>query len=515
MKRAVLLSLFFCCSWAVFGFWTAFSLKANPSRDIRIGSKNFVESYLLTEIMAQLLEADGYKVERRHNLGGTLICYKALVNGQIDLYPEYSGTIQEVILRSVGALSLEDIRRQLEGRGLTVLQPYGFNNSYALAMRREKMKERQLVTISDLARWQGAPLEIALSYEFLERRDGWKALKKFYNIRQKATGIEHGLAYEGIASDQVDLIDVYSTDAEIERYDLTLLEDDRHFFPEYKALPIVRNDLPRRAKGVLDKITGILDLKEIRILNGKVSIEQNPYPQVAREWLISKGLIATTADEGSGQHSGSYAFESQFFARVVRHIELTVIALLLSTMLALPLSIFVYRNRWLARMVLYLAGLLQTVPSIALLALMIPLLGIGPLPAAVALILYAILPVLRAAITALQGIDPLLTDVADSLGLTPLQRLRYVDLPLSLPNIFAGIRTAAVISVGTATLAAFIGAGGLGDPIVTGLALNDPSLILEGAVPAALLAIIIDIGFDTLERFIVPRHLQRGQKRLR
>ena len=154
-----------------------------------------------------------------------------------------------------------------------------------------------------------------------------------------------------------------------------------------------------------------------------------------------------------------------------------------------------------------MAGLLQTIPSIALLALMIPLAGVGQVPAIIALFLYSLLPIARNTITALITIDPLLRRVTQALGLSELEQLRHVYVPLALPHMLAGVRIAAVVSIGTATLAAFIGAGGLGEPIVTGLALNDTGLILQGAIPAALLALSAELMFEGLERWLVPRHL--------
>lgn len=158
--------------------------------------------------------------------------------------------------------------------------------------------------------------------------------------------------------------------------------------------------------------------------------------------------------------------------------------------------------------VLYFSGLLQTIPSIALLAIMIPLFGIGIFPAIVALFLYALLPILRNTATGIFSVDPIIKKVASGMGLTRWQRLRYVEIPLAMPQIFAGIKTAAVINIGTATLAAFIGAGGLGEFIVTGLALNDTGLILRGAIPAAILAILIEFTFEMIERLYIPKHLK-------
>jgi osmoprotectant transport system permease protein len=147
---------------------------------------------------------------------------------------------------------------------------------------------------------------------------------------------------------------------------------------------------------------------------------------------------------------------------------------------------------------------MQTIPSLALLALMIPLFGIGFVPAIIALFLYSLLPIVRNAITALSTTDPTLVRVSRALGLSPWEQLRYLRLPLATPAIFAGIRTSAVISIGTATLAAFIGAGGLGEPIVVGLSLNDTDMILRGAIPAAILAIAVELAFAAIERKVSP-----------
>jgi osmoprotectant transport system permease protein len=183
-----------------------------------------------------------------------------------------------------------------------------------------------------------------------------------------------------------------------------------------------------------------------------------------------------------------------------RHLLLVGISLAAAIVIALPLGLALERTPAAAEPVIRTVGAVQTIPSIALLAFMIPLLGIGVVPALVALLLYSIFPILRNTYTGIRDADPNAVNAARALGMTPAQLLRYVRLPLAAPVIMAGIRTAAVINVGTATLAAFIGAGGLGDPIVTGLALSDTSLILSGALPAALLALVVDFGLGVVER---------------
>jgi osmoprotectant transport system permease protein len=235
----------------------------------------------------------------------------------------------------------------------------------------------------------------------------------------------------------------------------------------------------------------------MRGLNAMVVLEGRSFAEVAHGFLNEAGLLA------SGRQRVQESKWTIMLFRTVTHLKLTFIALIAGMVVAIPFGILVYRVRAMSRPVMYIAGLLQTIPSIALLAFMVPLFGIGAKPAIMALFLYSLLPILRNTATALFSIDPVLMGI----GLTPQQRLRYVELPLAAPTILAGIRTAAVINIGTATLAAFIGAGGLGEPIVTGLALNDTSLILEGAIPAAVLAIMTEWAFEGLEKLMVPAHL--------
>ena len=469
---------------------------------IIIGSKNFTESYLLAEMMAQLLEARGVPVQRQFGFGGTKVSFEALVNGQIDAYPEYSGTIAQVILDGDSDMSTADIRAGLETMGLEILAPLGFNNTYAVAVAADVAETRQLEKISDLS--LHPDLRGGFSHEFRNRQDGWPGLVESYGLNLNTSGIEHGLAYQAIAERKIDLTDAYSTDGELTRYNLVLLNDNKHYFPSYLAAPLVRRQLDLGAKIILNSMAGRLTDARMRELNAAVVINKLPIAAVAARFLQSEGL----SDERSNTDDGMW---TQLRRNTLRHLQLTIIALVMACLAGTGLSLAVYRSGRAAGLVLYLAGLIQTVPSIALLALMIPLLGVGMLPAIVALFLYSLLPILRNAITALTTIDPVYRRVAEAMGLTRRQQLRYVLMPLAYPHILAGIRTAAVISIGTATLAAFIGAGGLGEPIVTGLALNNTSLILQGAIPAALLAVATEIAFSGLERQMIPRHIRQSQ----
>ncbi len=480
------------------GFAAVVSVQAAEDRQIRIGSKNFNENYLLAEMSAQMLEQAGFRVERRFGLGGTLICYEALRSGEIDLYIEYTGTLSQAILNDPEATSIDALNVRLVDSDLAVLPAFGFNNTYAMAIKRQLAEDLGMHTIADLA---GQPqLRLVVSHEFLEREDGWPGLARAYGLSASVTGIEHGLAYQAIADGAIDVTDAYSTDGELKRYDLRVLEDNRGFFPQYLAAPLIREDLPTAARRALERMAGSIDDQTMQRLNAEVVFENRGFAEVANGFLVEQGF----ADEVD--LSGT--FWGPLLDNTAQHLKLTGIALLGSILVGVGASLLVFRIPVLARSLTYFCGLLQTIPSIALLALMIPLFGIGMLPAIIALFLYSLLPILRNTLTALTTIDPTLVKVAVAMGLKDSEQLRLIYLPLALPSMFAGIRTAAVISIGTATLAAFIGAGGLGDPIVTGLALNDVNLILQGAVPAAVLAVVTELVFEGLERLLLPGNLR-------
>ncbi|HEU4619530.1 MAG TPA: glycine betaine ABC transporter substrate-binding protein [Gammaproteobacteria bacterium] len=503
--RAALLPLL-ATALVAWGLLPASGPAQSPSSvrgSVVVGSKTFPESYLLAEIMAQLLESRGWRVERRFGFGGTLLCYEALVAGDLDVYPEYSGTIDETILkrapsRDRAAFPSPEVRADLAALGLETLAPFGFDDTYALTVGPETAKALSLARISDLA--AHPELRFGLSHEFLSRADGWPGLKSAYDLPQTAFGIDHALAYRALAGGKLDVTDAYSTDGDLAEYGLVVLEDDRAYFPEYRALPLVRTGLDAAAKADLDRLAGRIDEARMIALNAEVAVDGRGVADVAAEFLRAQGLVAAHGPERSGVWR-------RLGRNTLIHLKLTGIAVAAASVLGVALALAVYRSALLSSAVLQLAGLLQTIPSIALLALLIPLAGVGQLPAVIALFLYSLLPIVRSTVTALITVDPLLRKVAAALGLTHREQLRHVFLPLALPQMLSGLRLAAVISIGTATLAAFIGAGGLGEPIVTGLALNDTGLILQGALPAAGLAILVELGFEWLERRLVPRHL--------
>ncbi|MEM6775646.1 MAG: glycine betaine ABC transporter substrate-binding protein [Pseudomonadota bacterium] len=464
---------------------------------VTVGSKPYGESYLLAEMMAVLLEDRSYTVERRHGLGGSAITFAALKSGEIDLYPEYSGTLTSVLLANP-ALEGTALDAALADHGLSFTTRFGFENNYALVVPQALKQERRLETISDLR--AARDLRLGFSYEFMNREDGWPALRARYGLEQQPIALEHALAYRALDRGRLDVTDAYTTDGDLTLYELGFLDDDLELFPSYEAGILARADLPAAVLEILGEFAGRLDESSMQRLNQRISSEGEEPAAVAAEFLGSAGLIEPVA-RGSSRLS-------RIAQNTLVHLRLTTLALGLACIVAIPLALLVSRAPRAARTVQYLAGLIQTIPALALLALFIPLLGLGEVTAILALFLYSLLPVLRNTLTGLFSVDPLLKEVATGMGLTAAQQTLRIELPLAMPMILAGIRTAAVISIGTATLAAFVGAGGLGQPIITGLSLNDNRLILEGAIPAAALAVVVEFLFEALERRLVPAHLR-------
>ncbi len=487
-------------------------------RAVVVASKPFGESYLLAEMFAQLLEARGVRVERRPGLGATEIAFRALRTNAIDVYPEYTGTGLLAILAEPPQGSAQDVyahvARAFEQRwGTRWLPPLGFENTYAIAVRRATADSLDLRTMSDLARV--APRLVAgFTPDFIGRPDGLPGLRRAYGIEPRAVrSLVPAVKYRALAAGEVDVIDGYSTDGLIARYDLVVLRDDRGFFPPYEAAALLGPEVQRthpQVAGILTELSGRLDEARMRELNERVEVAGEPVARVAADALSALGLVGS--EGGAGASSGTrgstarYVFESRshLLALTGRHLLLVLVSLAAAVLIAVPLGVALERVGRRAELVVRGVGVLQTLPGIALLAFMIPLLGIGVVPALVALFLYALYPIVRNTYTGVRDADPSACDAALALGMTAGQVLRWVRLPLAAPVIMAGIRTAAVITVGTATLAAFIGAGGLGDPIVAGLALSDTRMILSGAIPAALLAILVDGALGAVERWVRP-----------
>lgn len=479
---------------------------AQDGRPLVVGSKRFTESYVLGEIATRTLIASGRPAEHRQGLGNTGILERALASGAVDLYPEYTGTIVREILKRDGNPSLDELNAWLAPRGLKAAVPLGFGNTYAIAMTKARADALGVRTVSDLAARAGAgtALRVALSHEFLQRADGWPGLARAYGWTGPApTGIDHGIAYDALAAGRIDATDVYSTDAQIERANLVVLVDDRRFFPAYDAVFLMRREVD---PGALAGLAGRIDARTMIALNAEVEIDGRRFADVAQRFLARAapgGAAASSGPAAGGARDGLLAriLAPDAGRLLAQHLALVFGSLVLAVAIGVPLGVAAWRWPRAGQLVLAAVGVLQTVPSLALLAVLIVATGtIGFLPAVLALFLYALLPIVRNAHAGLGAVAGTLRDAALALGLTPRQALLSVQLPIAWPTVLAGIRTAAVINVGTATMAAFIGAGGFGERIVAGLAVNDHQVMLAGALPAAALAIAVEAGFALLER---------------
>jgi osmoprotectant transport system permease protein len=479
---------------------------AAAADELAIGSKRFTESYILGEIAARAAQSAGQAAVHRQGLGNTAILFEALKAGGIHLYPDYTGTVARELLKTQ-ATDLDTLNRGLAPLGLGVAVRLGFDNTYALALSEAKAQALGTRTIGDLAGYRD--LRFGLSHEFLQRSDGWPGLKRTYRLPQAPRGLDHGLAYEAIAAGQIDVMDIYSTDAKIAKYGLRVLQDDKRYFPEYAAVFVYRLEVPQRfpqAWAALTGLEGRIDAPAMIAMNAQAELEDRPFSAIADGFLATQGAAAP-AQEGRGWLA--LLFGSDFWRLTAQHLMLVFVSLAAAVLLGVPLGIWTARRPGVAPPVLAAVSVIQTVPALALLAFLIPVLGtIGTLPALVALFLYSLLPIVRNTHSGLHDIPPQLRESALALGLPAAARLRLIELPLAVRSILAGVKTSAVINVGTATIAAFIGAGGYGERIVTGLALNDNGMLLAGAVPAAVLALLVQALFDGADRWLISPGLR-------
>ncbi len=496
----------------------ATAVAAGPT--LSVGSKRFTESYILGEILTQTAKAAGEAdAAHRQGLGNTAIVLNALTSGSIDVYPEYTGTIAREILKLDTVPSLPDLNARLAPMGLAAGVPLGFNNTYALAMRGDDARAKGIAKLSDL---KGHPeLKLGLSQEFIGRNDGWPGLKQAYELPfETPRGLDHGLAYEAIAGRQVDVIDIYSTDAKLDKYGLTVLADDKAYFPRYDAVLLYRADLAQRFPRTLEalrKLEGSIDDAAMRRMNAAAELESKDFASVAAGFLSQRaGATPAKAPGAKAAATGNFwgkLFGPDFGRLTLEHLALVFLSLAASIAIGIPLGILAARKPATAGVIVGTTGVVQTIPSLALLAALIPLTGrIGAVPAFIALSLYALLPIVRNTHAALTQIPIGMKQAAMSLGMRDGTILQKIELPLAAPTILAGIKTSAVINVGTATIAAFIGAGGYGERIVAGLALNDNAMLLAGAIPSAALALLIEGAFRLGERWLLPAGLRQSAR---
>ncbi len=495
---------------AVWG--AAFSTShAQQPQKIRIGSKSFTESVILGEMLCVLAGHTGCDVEHQSELGGTQILWQALVKGDIDAYIEYSGTLSEEILKGEQLYRLDDISLRIEQEGVKSTQPLGFNNTYALGMKRQRAQELGMTKISQLR--LHPDFKLGFSDEFVERGDGWNGLKARYKLPQEnIRALDHSLAYRGVWTGSIDIVDLYSTDPEIVSFELQVLEDDLAYFPLYEAIVVYRAELEQSHPQVVaafHQLAGKIDSNAMAEMNKASRIDRKAETQIAAEFLcehVDSSIPVPDANAGIWRRR-----LARFSSNTFEHLYLVGISLTMAIVCAIPLGILAYKQPTWGSWILGVVGIIQTIPSMALLVFMIPLLGLGAKPAILALFLYSLLPIVRGTHTGLTGLPHSIHESALALGLPTFARLRLIELPLAAQSILSGIKTSAVINVGTATIGALIGAGGYGQPIITGIRLADFWLILQGAVPAALLALLVQGLFGWAEQALVPAGLRNGR----
>ena len=476
--------------------------RAQDAPEVTVGSKVFTEGVVLGEIATQTARAVGADATHRREIGGTRVVWEALLRGDVDAYAEYTGTLAQEIFADEDVSTPGQLAAALAREGVRMTPPLGFNNTYAVGMEEARAEALGIRTLSDLG--THPELRFGFSNEFLDREDGWPGLRRAYALPQTdVRGLDHDLAYRALAAGDLDAVDLYATDAEIPYYGLRVLDDDRAYFPRYDAVILYRAGLAERAPAVVaawDRLAGTLSADTMAALNGRVKIDGETEAAVAAAFVRQRfGIEAEVETAGRAE---------RVWERTKEHLALVGLSLLAAILVAVPLGVLAATVRWLEAPVLGVVSVAYTIPSLALLVFMLPLLGIGAAPALAALFLYSLLPIVRNTHAGLEGIAPELRESAAALGLPASVRLRRVGLPLASPSILAGVQTSAVINVGTATLGALVGAGGYGQPILTGIRLDDLGLILEGAVPAAVLALVVQGLFSLAGRVVVPRGLR-------
>ncbi len=509
MKQVIALCLALVCFGAQ---CTIANAQGKPK--VRVGSKSFTESVILGDLLFHLGTQAGAEVEHLSELGGTTVLWNALKSGDIDAYVDYTGTIQELLSNlvepGVSLRTESDMRSAMEKMGVVMSERIGFNNTYALGMREATADKLGITKISDLR--DHPDLKFGISEEFMERNDCWRQLPARYRLPHKdVRSMDHNLAYRGLEHNSIQVTDLNTTDAEIEFYRLRVLEDDKGFFPTYYSVILMKNDLEKRAPKVAAayrQLENAIDSKAMMSMTAKVRLDRELETNVAAAFLNER-MNLSIAYQGIGAMAEWRRFAGRFLKTTLEHLFLVSVSLTLAIATAIPLGIASAKNESFGQTILGVVGVIQTLPTMAILVFMIPVFGLGAYPAIAALFFYSLLPIVRNTYAGLSQIPKATIESAEVLGLGSRARLRLVELPLALPSILSGIKTAAVINVGTATIGAFIGAGGYGSPILTGIRLSSIPLILQGAVPAALLALLVQYGFSIVERRFVSPGLQR------
>jgi osmoprotectant transport system substrate-binding protein len=285
----------------IVGLWVGGVVGCTKERPITVGSKNFTEQVILGEIVAQHLEHRlGRRVDRRLNLGGTLLAHQGLVNGDIDLYPEYTGTALTTILKlpptSDPAAAMALVRAEYQTRfGVEWMDPLGFNNTFAMVIRGEDARKSKLETLSDAARYSPG-WKLGVGYEFQQRSDGLAGLLKIYNlpIHGSPKTMDLGLLYKALEQRQVGMVAANATDGQLSVLDVLVLQDDKRYFPPYDCAFVVRTDVLKDnppLRRALTDLAGLITDRTMRTLNYQADGEHRPVKVVAEQFLREAGLL--------------------------------------------------------------------------------------------------------------------------------------------------------------------------------------------------------------------------------
>jgi osmoprotectant transport system permease protein len=481
------------------------------AKEFTVGSKSFTESYILSELIAKTV-ADQARIETvaKQGMGSTAIVFNALKTGGIDVYPEYWGTLTQEILSISDKSSMTEVNERLLPLGLKAGVFLGFDNAYALAIDRQISDKFNIKKISDL---QNHPdLRVGLSHEFLARKDGWPGLSKAYNLSAfKPIGMEHGLVYQAVAKHKIDVFDAYTTDSRLLDDNLVLIKDDQHFFTSYKAILLYKIDSVNAKPEILKAMNSLeskISNQAMQSLNAKVELDHQSIKSVAQSFYAEILRPGNASNSNLNQRQSDWRHFFEFFIHYdflrlsLQHSQLVVFSLILAVLVGIPIGVCIYYIPRVGKPLLYGVSLFQTIPSLALLSFLIFMVNsIGFIPAFIALFLYALLPIIEATQSGLRSVDRSVIEASKALGTGFWPQLRHIELPLCKPMLFAGIQVAAVWTTGTATIAAFVGAGGYGERIAQGLSTNNTEMMLEGAIPSAIFALLMRKLISSIEHF--------------
>jgi len=323
-----------------------------PAQTIVVGSKQFTESYVLAEIAKKLLTDAGFTVEHKQGMGATGIVWEALKTGQISCYADYTGTISQELLKSKDEMTLEQMRAALVPYGVGMTGELGFNDGYALVMRRADAQRLGITKVSDLK--MHPELKVGLTHEFLERKDGWTPLSTKYGLEMRdVSGVQHTLGYNALLAGKADLIDAYTTDSELVSGKFQVLQDDLKYFPKYKAVFLYRLNMPTNAIAALRTLEGKIDENKMVQLNAEA--------KKTKDNAQAAGLFfSKAAEQTAAKHSESLG--SKLFRWTSVHLLLVGISMFFTILVGIPLGILASRPGLLGKFILGVVGVIQTIP---------------------------------------------------------------------------------------------------------------------------------------------------------